>query len=197
MELQQNRNSNKIRFVFGEDELQYAWQDASGGRSFSVRYTEISRDRQTLVERNAWLRNVGLLWLAIGAVTTTIAWFDKGQFSPSLWLFIGAGCYAVHHFRATRFTIVPTERGNVLVIDGDDGARIINEIESRRAAQFRSEYDFMPESETPEQLRGRFKWLHKEGALSDGELSQRLAAVDANDPARLGTVRLASSESLN
>ncbi|MFC0679327.1 hypothetical protein ACFFGH_15945 [Lysobacter korlensis] len=185
MEIKQKRTSNRIRYVFGEDELQYSWEDGSGSRSFSVQYTDITRDRQTLVERNEWLRNVGLLWLALGVVTTGLAWFNKGQLDPSLWLFIGAGCYGVYRVRATGFTILPSDKGNLLVIDGDEGKRIIGEIESRRAAQFLREYDFMPENDTPEQLRGRFKWLHKEGALSDEELQRRLAVVDARDPGRM------------
>jgi hypothetical protein len=55
MEIRQRRNSNRIRYVFGEDEVQYSLEDTSGSRSFSVAYTDISRDRQTLVERNQWL----------------------------------------------------------------------------------------------------------------------------------------------
>lgn len=66
MEIKQHRNSNRIRYVFGEDDLQYQWEDGSGGRSFSLSYTDISRDRQTLVERNAWLRNVGPLCSRLG-----------------------------------------------------------------------------------------------------------------------------------
>ena len=53
MEIQQKRNSNRARFEFGEEELRYHVQDSSGSRSFSVAYTDISRDRQTLQERNA------------------------------------------------------------------------------------------------------------------------------------------------
>jgi hypothetical protein len=178
MEIRQRRNSNRIRYVFGEGELQYSLEDTSGSRSFSVGYTDISRDRQTLVERNQWLGNVGLLWLALGAVLTIVS-FVGGKGTFSFWLWIGAGCYAVYRLRTTRFTIVPSEKGNLLVIDDEEGKRILNEIESRRAAQFKAEYDFMPENDTPEQLRGRFKWLHREGALSNEELESRLVAVDA------------------
>src|SRR3546814_7031158 len=95
-------------------------------------------------------------------------------------------CYAAYRYRITRFTIVPTDKGNLCVIDDADGQRILEQIESHRARQFRSEYDFMPEGDSPEQHRARFKWLHKEGALSDDELRQRMATVDALDPARMG-----------
>jgi len=188
VEIQQNRHSNRIRYTFGEDEVQYSLQDSSGSRSFSVPYTDISRDRQTLVERNQWLRNVGLLWLALGAVITGATLFGEQKFAPSMWLFLGAACYAVYHFRSTKFTIVPTDKGNLLVIDDADGATIIKELETRRAAQYRSEYDFMPEGDTPDQHRSRFKWLHREGALSDEELQQRLAVVDTSDASRMEAV---------
>lgn len=185
MEIQQKRHSNRIRYVFGEDELQYSLQDSSGMRSFAVPYTDISRDRQTLVERNAWLRNVGLLWLALGAIYTGLAWFRDGTLEPSMWLLLGAGCYAAYRLRGTPFVIMPSDKGNLLAIDDADGRAIVAEVESRRAAQFRAEYDFMPDGDPPEQLRGRFKWLHKEGALNDDELRERLQRIDALDPARL------------
>lgn len=139
---------------------------------------------------------MGLLWLALGAVLTVVSFFgEKG--SISFWIWIGAGCYAVYRLRTTRFTIVPSEKGNLLVIDDEEGKRILNEIESRRTAQFKAEYDFMPESDTPEQLRGRFKWLHREGALTDDELKARLAMVDASDSVGSQAVEMSRGAMLN
>ena len=182
LEIKQSRHSNRIGFVFKDDELQCSLTDSSGSRSFSVPYTDISRDRQTREERNQWLRNVGLLWIAIGVFDTATAWFGRQSFVPSYWLLLGAACYAVYRFRTTNFTILPTDRGNVLVIDDVDGPRVINEIETRRAAQYRQEYDFVNAEEVPEQQRNRFKWLHREGALSDAELHERLLEVDVDEP---------------
>lgn len=184
MEIRQQKNSNKIRFAFGEDALDYSIEDGSGSRSYSVAYTEISRDRQTLVERNEWLGNVGMLWLLLGAGLTAFSFMGDGGPKVSIWLWVGAACYAAYRFRTTRFIIVPSDKGNLCVIDDADGQRILAEIESRRAQQFRSEYDFIPEGDSPEQHRARFKWLHKEGALSDDELRQRMVTVDALDPGR-------------
>lgn len=184
MEISQKKYSNKIRYVFGENELDYSIEDGSGSRSFSVAYSEIGRDRQTMVERNQWLRNVGLLWIALGAVFTGMSLFGGGALKVSIWLWVGLACYGVYHFRSTRYTIVPTDRGNLLVIDGVDGERILQEIVVRRADYLRREYDFMPEQDSADQHRHRFKWLHKEGVLSDDELRQRLTIVDAMDPVR-------------
>jgi hypothetical protein len=90
VEIKQSRHSNRIRYVFGEDEVQYSLQDGSGSRSFSVQYTEISRDRQVLEERNQWLRNVGLLWLLLGAGVTVASFLGEGPAKLSFWVCLGA-----------------------------------------------------------------------------------------------------------
>ncbi|HET9835540.1 MAG TPA: hypothetical protein VFP88_04265 [Rhodanobacteraceae bacterium] len=179
MEITQKSGSAKTRYVFNDERLEYAWSDRSGSRSFSVSYTEISRDRQTLTERSTWFRNVGLLWMGLGLIWILLSWSRNHGANGWFWFVLGAGCYAVYHFRVTRYVIIPCEKGNLLVIDDEDGKRLINEIETRRAAQFREEYDFFPESDSPEQLRKRFKWLHSEGALSDEEFKQRMDKVEA------------------
>jgi len=178
VEIKQSRNSNRIRYQFGEDELNYSLEDSSGSRSFSVQYMEVSRDRQTLEERNQWLRNVALLWMLLGAGITAGSYFGEGPAKLSFWLWLGVFCYAVYWGRRTKFTILPSEKGNLLVIDNDDGPRLIQEIESRRAAQLLREYDFLDADETPQQQHKRFKWLHSEGALSDEELQKRVAMIE-------------------
>lgn len=183
MEIKQKVQSYRTQYAFEESQLRYAWQDSSGSRSFSVGYGEISRDRQTLVERNAWLRNAGWLWVALGVVLTGIRYTESHSLVPSMWLLLGVGCLVAYRIRSVEFVIVPSEKGNLLVVKDGDGERILGEIESRRTAYFREEYDFFPESEDPEQLRRRFRWLHGEGVLSDEELAARLQRVDSIDPA--------------
>lgn len=188
MEIAQRRNSNRIRYVFGEDELQYHLQDSSGSRSFNVAYTAVTRDRQALVERNAWLRNAGLFWIVLGVIVTGVHWFSDQQFRPSIWLLVGAITYAAYRLRSTPFIILPTEKGNLLVIDDDDGRRIIEQIEARRAAAYRAEYDFLPENETADQHRRRFEWLHREGAISSDDLRERLERIEAMEPFGLSSI---------
>ena len=182
MEIKQKRHANRIRFELGDEELNYSIEDGSGKRTFSVPYTDISRDRQTLEERNLWLRNVGLLWLALGAFLTIVNIVGKQDFTPSLWLLIGAGCYAVYRLRTTRFVLLPSGKGNLLVIDNDEGQRIVQEVESRRAQQLRRQYDFIDPDESPEQRRSSFSWLHREGAQSEDELRERLADMEPPKP---------------
>ncbi|MGD9583289.1 MAG: hypothetical protein AB7V26_06420 [Lysobacterales bacterium] len=182
MKITQSRHANRIRFEFGKEELSYTIADGSGSRSFSVPYIAISRDRQTLEERNDWLRHVGLLWLALGAVLTIIDSLQKGRLALSIWLLVGAGCYAAYRLRSTRFTILPSDQGNILVIDNADGPRIISELESRRAQQFLRRYDFCPPDDSIEQIQNRYRWLHREGALTNEQLQSRLAGLEAPGP---------------
>lgn len=193
MEIKQKRLSHHTDYVFEDEGLRYAWRHPSGSRSFTVAYPEISRERQTLVERNAWLRNAGWFWLALGAVLTGVRFMGGHDLVPSIWLPIGIACLLAYRWRTIGFTVVPTGQGNLLVIQDANGERILREIETRRAGRLRREYDFFPEGEDAEQLRRRFRWLHAEGVLSEEELAQRLHKIDATDPAVQAVNRLLSS----
>ena len=50
--------------------------------------------RQTLVERNQWLRNVGLLWILLGAVFTGISLTGDEGLKISVWLWVGLAAAA-------------------------------------------------------------------------------------------------------
>lgn len=194
MEIRQKRLSHRTRYVFGDERLDYEWQDPSGSRSFSVDYAEIGRDRQTLVERNAWLRNAGLFWVALGLFLGVFRYVDQHSLVPSVWLPAGIGCLIAYRLRTLHFTVVPTEKGNLMVIGDDNRVQILDQMDKRRSDALRREYDFFPESEDPEQLRRRFRWLHREGVLDDAELARRLRKIDEHDIAAQAVNRLLSSQ---
>lgn len=197
MEISQKRGSAHTRYVFHDDRVEYSWKDSSGSRSFSVPYVDISRDRQTLTERNTWLRNVGYFWTALGLLLLVISLGEGEGARGGLWLVLGVGCLAAYYSYPTKYRILSSNRGNLLVLDHGDGARIELEIEQRRAAQFRAEYDFFPEGENPAQLRNRFNWLHREGALDDAGLQERLAQVDAMERASVEPFPEPATRTLN
>lgn len=180
--IEQKRGSTRIRYQFHRDRVDYSWQGGGSSRTFSVEYTAISRDRETLTERNTWFRNLGVIWLVIGALLGGSALADSNtstMTSGAFWFLLGV-LSCVYYWRSiARYTIVPCERGNLLVFDNASGTRIIAEIGRRRGAQFRDEYDFFPEGASPEQLRNRFTWLQREGALSEEEFRERIGRVDA------------------
>lgn len=198
MEISQKRGTASTRYVFHDDRLEYAFKDSSVSRSFSVPYTDISRDRQGLTERNVWFRNAGYFWLGLGLLLLAISW-REGEFGHgALWAVLGAGCLAAYYGYPTRYRIIPSDKGNLLILDHDASAdRIESEIVERRAAQFRSEYDFFPEGDGPQQLRNRFTWLHREGALSDEELQSRLARVESSEQAATTVAAIPENRTLN
>ena len=197
MEIAQKRGSVSTRYTFFDDRVEYAWKDSSGSRSFSVPYVDISRDRQTLSERNVWFRNAGILWVIIGAVQLAATWQSAEGARGGFWLVLGVACVAWYYLRPVHYLILPSDKGNMLLLDDADGKRIVEEIERRRAATFREEYDFFPESDSPQQLRNRFSWLHREGALSDEDLQKRLAEIEQREQTPLLDAALPPSRTLN
>ncbi len=177
VEFTQKRNGNQTRFAFGEDELVYTIVEKNGSNTVQVKYNEISRTRDYFVERNTWLQNVGLLWIVLGAAFTAMNFYAERP-SMSMWLPIGAACFAFAWFRTTRYTKVPTERGTLFIIDDEQKDAILVALDARRSDQLRRWYDFLAPDEDPGRQRARYQWLHKEAVLSDEQLAQRLTALD-------------------
>ena len=178
MEVQQRHGATRLRYRFDTDSVEYRVEDSSGSRTFNVAYTELSRDRQELLERNEWFRNAGMLWMLIGVVFTALS-FGGERPAISLWFWIGLLCYLIFRLRTTRYTIIPSDKGNLLVIHNGDHDRIVKELEMRRADQFRREYDFVPDGDEPDNYRKRLDWLKREGALSDEDVEKRWASFMA------------------
>jgi hypothetical protein len=198
MEISQKRNTASTRYVFHDDRLEYAFKDSSVSRNFSVPYTAISRDREGLTERNVWFRNVGWFWLGLGLLLLVVSWQEGKIGHGALWAVLGAGCLGAYYGYPTRYRILPSEKGNLLILDHDASAdRIESEIVQRRAVQFRGEYDFFPDGESPQQLRNRFNWLHREGALSEEELQDRLARIEAGDQVADVAIQIPENRTLN
>ena len=178
MEVQQRHGATRLRYRLDTDSVEYRVEDSSGSRTFNVAYTELSRDRQELLERNEWFRNAGMLWMLIGVVFTALS-FGGERPAISLWFWIGLLCYLIFRLRTTHYTIIPSDKGNLLVIHNSDHDRIVNELETRRADQFRREYDFVPDGDEPDNYRKRLDWLKREGALSDEDVEKRWASFMA------------------
>ena len=176
--IEQDKAGNRTRFDFGEDEIKYTLVDKSSSQTFKSPYTQFSRDHGFLIERNTWLMNVGWLWVALGAVLTTLSFAAESGPMPSLWLFLGAGCVLVAWLRTVRFTKVPTESGTLLIIDDAQQPAILAELERRRIDQLRRWHDFLDAEEAPERQRSRLKWLREEGALDEAELAERLDRLE-------------------
>lgn len=177
-QVSQARAGTVTTFAFSEDELKYTVADKTSSSTFKTSYTALSRDHGFLVERNTWLMNVGLLWVALGVVLTGMHYFQAQKLVPSFWLFIGAGCAGWVWLRTIRYLKVPAENGTLLIIEDGMKAGILAELEARRTDQLLRWHDFIDANEDPARQRTRFNWLHEEGALDAEQLGERLGRLD-------------------
>ena len=219
MEVQQRHGATRLRYRFDTDSVEYRVEDSSGSRTFNVAYTELSRDPPhdigAVARFDQWvddrfdvlrgreptdrilyaiseLADFSVLWMLIGVVFTALS-FGGERPAISLWFWIGLLCYLIFRLRTTRYTIIPSDKGNLLVIHNSDHDRIVNELETRRADQFRREYDFVPDGDEPDNYRKRLDWLKREGALSDEDVEKRWAsfmAASGRDERQDGLVRV-------
>ncbi len=178
LRLEQKRAGAKTFFEFGEESLRYGLDDGNASRTWTIEYAELAVERERFVERNTWWRNVGAIWVVLGAVLTSMDWAKTQVFGLSIWLPLGAACLVWYAMRIRRYVVVPSPRTNVLVIDDASAAGILAEIDRRRAAQLRDRFDYLSPDESPEQQRHRVLWLQRQGSLDDHELSARLLQID-------------------
>lgn len=188
--LEQKRFSTRTRFEFGDEDFAYRLETSGSSRSCRIEYVELSADRETVVERNEWWRNVGILWVLIAVVSIALQTTGEQPVRIPIWLWLGLVSYAVYHFRVVRYQIIPSNRGNVVIIDDGTGARIIDLLLARRAERLRKQYDYIATDEHPEQQRRRFQWLRQQGVMDDNEVSARLLQLDA----MLGAQQLRNDE---
>ncbi len=181
--IEQKRFSSRTRFEFGRDEFGYTLHADGSTRSYRLEYADLSRDRETLVERSSWWRNVGVIWMALGAILAVAAYAESQTLRLPIWLWLGAACYAVYHFKVIRYRIIPAERCNVLIIDDARAQEIVEELERRRGVQLRARYDYLSAAEHPEQQRHRIRWLQVQGALDENEVSARMLQLQAMESA--------------
>lgn len=178
LRLEQKRAGAKTFFDFGEESLRYGLDDGSASRTWTIEYAELSVERERFVERNTWWRNVGAIWVVLGAVLTSMDWAKTQVLGLSIWLPLGAGCLVWYAMRIRRFIVVASPCANVLVIDDASAAAILAEIDRCRAAQLRDRFDYLSPDESPEQQRHRVLWLQRQGSLDDHEVSARLLQID-------------------
>ena len=146
-----------------------------------MNYIGVSRDRQTLAERKTSYRMLALFWVALGSVMIGVSVLTNNTAAigtGSLWLILAAGSYAYYRRTLKEYVVVPSDSGNLLILEGETGRKVLQEIEHRRAISLRENYDFFPDGESPVQLRERFKWLLSEDAISKDQYAERMNRVD-------------------
>lgn len=176
--IEQRRFSNKTRFELMDDEFRYSLHTENSSHSRTLEYAELSTDRETLTERNGWWRNLGLIWMALGAAFSVISMVDNQVLQLSVWLWVGLACYAMYWVRTVRYVVIPTERHNVFVIRDRQCDSILQELDRRRIQQLKKRYDYVSLNESPDHQRHRIEWLRRNNVLDEHEASSRLLEID-------------------
>lgn len=194
MQIAQKKMSNRHLFTFNDESLNFAYSDKSGSGDIDIPYAHFPQKSFIKIDRNDWLRNVGILWLIIGVLQFGTALY-AGHFASAtmLWLTLGTICLAWAHYSKVKYTVYQAEKGSVYVIqDRNTHDRIIEEIRSRRKKQLLDWYGEIDTDNAPENEIEKFKWLCEQEVISKHEAEQKISQVQlahtiaaANSPTRL------------
>lgn len=176
MEFIQKKRGVKQTFTLRDDHFNFAYEDKSGSGDIDLNYVDFPQKSSISIEQNEWLRNVGLLWIALGVAQ--IGWAILNDLSLSgkgFWLMVGMACVLWAHFSKTRYSVFRTERGNVLVMQNKQHQQIVETLHARRKAQLLDWYgDVNPDNELENEIR-KFQWLVEQDVMTQAESEQKIA----------------------
>ena len=173
MNISQKSFSNKTKFDFGGESLKFTVKDKSGSQSFSIDYGSIPGDHGEMEERNLWYRNVGGVWVLLGAFLVVSRYLETGEFRNSIWLVIGLICLMAYKVVKTLYTTIDTEKGRLFVIKNKQHDEIINEIDSRRKGQWLSWYGSLDFENDPDNEINKFQWLLDRKVITEEEFHDK------------------------
>ena len=178
MEVVQKKGKNKYTFSFGQERLNYAYEEASGKGDVDLYYGDLSKKSSESIEQNEWLRNVGVLWIVIGVFQSVYGSFTRETFYlDPMWILIGGACLAWAIISKTTYTIYETKEVNLFIIQDKQHDEIANELMSRRKKQLFDWYaDINMENDLTNEIN-KFKWLVEQEVLSEEESKQKIEEV--------------------
>ena len=176
MEFIQKKRGVKQTFTLRDDHFNFAYEDKSGSGDIDLNYVDFPQKSSVSIEQNEWLRNVGLLWIALGVAQIGWAIFNDLSLSgKGFWLMVGMACVLWAHFSKTRYSVFRTERGNVLVMQNKQHQQIVETLHARRKAQLLDWYgDVNPDNELENEIR-KFQWLGEQDVMTQAESEQKIA----------------------
>lgn len=184
--IEQSRFGTRTRFEFLDDGLRYSVKDSAVSASFTIEYDDIPKDFSELEEKKAWFRNVGILWIVIGLAQIGLRVASGDGIGVPFWLLLGLGCVGYHHLSHVRYRVYDTARGRILVIDDRSRPKVEEEIARRRAGLLKARYARVIDPTDSEREAARFRWLRKEGVISEDEFDQLMVELQLGIADKLG-----------
>lgn len=178
MEVTQKRLTVKTRFEFGDEELTYSIEHKGSKGSFKVKYAEIPPPASQLLERQEWLRNIGVIWVVLGLFFMFRAYVNGASLSgQGFWPMLGVFCLIAYQATLVRLTVFKTGHGLLCVIQDKRYKQIVGEITSRKNAQLIKLFGEINRENDPEMEVRKFNWLREQGALTEEEAEKKIEQV--------------------
>lgn len=177
---QQKRFATTASFQFDDACLEYGVADNSGERQVVIDYAKLPLKSRRVFEKNIWLRNVGLVWCALGALALGAALISgEGLRGSGFWLILGFGCLAVFKATQTRYTVFDTEEGSIWIVEDAQHGEIVAELMKRRRDRLVNLYGALNLANGPEQEVQKVEWLVQQQALSREEADTKIREIRA------------------
>ncbi len=184
MEIIQKRFSNRATFSFGESQLKYTIKDSGGSQSFSIDYGSIPAEVGEREERNAWFRNVGIFWIAIGVLQIGARFTEQGRLKGSIWFTLGILCFIVYWAAKTRYSVINTDKGLIFIIKNKQHDQVMNELDARRKRQWRQLYGEVDLTNDLAREIEKFRWLKENNVISEAEYNEAVIKIAQHHDAR-------------
>jgi hypothetical protein len=171
--------ATRTAFTLGEEELAYEHQDNSGAWSLEIDYAKIPGKRRSVFQRNNWLRNVGFIWVALGAIQIGLAVAGGGaSLGAAFWLFIGLGCLAFYRLTWSAYTVIDTEEGAICVIQDKQHDIILGAIDERRREKLLAWFNAIDFQGNDVREMQTIDWLVKQGVMEKDKAQARRAEIE-------------------
>lgn len=178
MEMKQKKFSNQTKLEFFDEELKYTIRDKSATADFRISYAQFPVSSNLFEERNEWLRNVGLLWVALGVfILGSAIVADESIRGKGFWILIGGICLLAYKFSATKYSVFPTENGKIFIIQDKQHDAIIAEINKRKKEQLLARHGEIDRGNDPDHEIAKFIWLKEQGVLSSEEAEKKIEQI--------------------
>ncbi len=178
----QRRRDIGITTRFGDDELTHTYKTKNSEQTVTIPYGEITKNVRTYTEENEWLRNVGILWIALGFFTEILPVFlQQHELSLPFWSLVGAVCYLFYLRGRTRFTEINANRFNIQILKDDSQHDLIfKEVFARRAAHIMNSWGKLDLDEDPTYEMEKYRELVKDEVITVAEGDAFIARIHAH-----------------
>lgn len=169
--IEQKKFLHKFTFDFRKEGFEYFAKDRSGEKKMFIQYDELDISRiYTLIERNEYFRNVGFLWLVLGAVMFS----SGGRF----WLMVGVLCLLIYYGLTTKYFVVPFSRGNIFVVNDQKAQIILDRMKKEYRTIILDLYGQIDLERTFEEEKKKYKTLLDKGIINESEFHSFLEQME-------------------